>query len=101
MALLEAMSFGLAPIATPVGGIPDVLVDGENGLLVPPGDHPALAAAIRRLLEDDQLRARLGNAARTSVLPYAADGYADALVAIYDRLVAAGNAEGVRSEIRA
>lgn len=101
MALLEAMSFGLAPIATPVGGIPDVLIDDDNGLLVPPGDHAALVTAIRRLRSDDALRTRLGNAARTSVRPYAADGYAEALIDIYKLGVDKRTAEGVGPEIRA
>jgi glycosyltransferase involved in cell wall biosynthesis len=90
MALLEAMSFGLAPIATPVGGIPDILIDDQNGLLVPPGDHAALASAIRRLLEDTSLRSRLADAARRAVVPYAADGYAEALVDIYERIITDG-----------
>lgn len=88
MALLEAMSFGIAPIATPVGGIPDVLQDGENGLLVAPGDITALASAIERLAADDAERRRLGKYARISVEPYSADGYAEALVDIYRSVIA-------------
>jgi glycosyltransferase involved in cell wall biosynthesis len=101
MALLEAMSFGIAPIATPVGGIPDVLTDGENGLLVPPGDHQAIAAAIRRVLDDDALRSRLGAAARASVEPYSADGYAEALVDIYASMTSDRALQDVRPEMRA
>ena len=89
MALLEAMSFRIAPIATPVGGIPDVLDDGRNGLLVPVGDPAALAAAIKRLAMDEALRRQLGEQARASVEPYAADAYAETLVDIYQRLLAA------------
>ena len=87
MALLEAMSFGLAPIATPVGGIPDVLRDGENGLLVPVEEPNLLADAILHLAGDDGLRHRLGEAARASVEPYSADGYAEALIEIYQSLL--------------
>lgn len=90
MALLEAMSFGIAPIATPVGGIPDVLKDGENGLLVPPGDITALASAIEQLSADEAQRRRLGKRARTSVEPYSADGYAEALFDIYRSVMADG-----------
>ena len=90
MALLEAMSFKIAPIATPVGGIPDILEDGDNGLLVPPGDPTALAAAIMRLASDDALRRRLGERARASVEPYSAEGYAEALVEIYRAIVTDG-----------
>jgi glycosyltransferase involved in cell wall biosynthesis len=67
MALLEAMSWGLPVITTPVGGIPQIVTDRVNGLLVEPGDIPALATAITRLLHDPALRERLGNVARTTV----------------------------------
>lgn len=90
MALLEAMSWGLAIVATPVGGIPDVVVDGKNGLLVQPGDTAALAAAVKRLTADPVLRQRLGNEARTSVEPYSAAGYADCLIAIYRDVLPGG-----------
>jgi glycosyltransferase involved in cell wall biosynthesis len=48
-----------------VGGLEDLVVDGETGLLVPPRDPPALRAALERLLADRELRRRLGAAART------------------------------------
>jgi glycosyltransferase involved in cell wall biosynthesis len=67
MALLEAMSWGLPVIATPVGGIPQIVTPEVNGLLVAPGDVAGLAAAIVRLLEDPGLRTRLGEAARTTI----------------------------------
>ncbi len=66
--LLEAMAAGRAIVASRVAGIPDVITDGENGLLVPPGDVAALRAALTRLAADDALRARLGAAARASAL---------------------------------
>jgi glycosyltransferase involved in cell wall biosynthesis len=67
MALLEAMSWEMPVIATPVGGIPQVVENGVNGLLVAPGDIDGLAAAIRSLLEDTALCERLGAAARATV----------------------------------
>lgn len=66
-ALLEAMAMGRAVVSTPVGAIPELVDDGVNGLLVPPGDAGALAAAIERLLADPGLRERLGAAARRKV----------------------------------
>jgi glycosyltransferase involved in cell wall biosynthesis len=64
MALMEAMAYGLAIVATEVGGIPEAIESGSEGLLVPPGDPEALAEAIRRLGADAELRDRLGAAAR-------------------------------------
>jgi glycosyltransferase involved in cell wall biosynthesis len=67
MSLLEAMAAGCPVIATRVGGIPDLVRDGENGLLVPPGEPAALAAALQRLLRDRALAARLGEQARATI----------------------------------
>ena len=57
--ILEAMASGLAVVSTHSVGVSDCLRDGENGLLVQPGDVPALADALRRIVEDGDLRARL------------------------------------------
>ncbi len=67
MALLEAMAWELPVIATPVGGIPQLLTHAANGLLVEPGDVEALAAAIALLVSDAPLRSRLGTAARATI----------------------------------
>ncbi len=60
----EAMAHGRPVVATSVGGFLDLVVDGETGVLVPPGDVRALRAALLRLLSDRDLRRRLGTAAR-------------------------------------
>ena len=65
--LLDAMAAGKACVGTSVGGIPEVIADGESGLLVPPHDPAALAAAIVRLLKDAALRHRMGDAGLTRV----------------------------------
>jgi glycosyltransferase involved in cell wall biosynthesis len=64
--LLESMASGCAIVASNVAGIPEVIQDGENGLLVPQRDERALGKAICRLLQDPLLRQRLGHAARKS-----------------------------------
>jgi glycosyltransferase involved in cell wall biosynthesis len=66
-AVLEYMAAGRPIVATAVGGNVELLQGGKNGLLVPPGDAGALAAAIQRLLEDPALAARLASAARRRV----------------------------------
>ena len=65
--VVEALAVGTPVIATAVGGVPELVRDGENGLLVPAGDGDALAAAIRRLLDEPGLRERLAAAAAPSV----------------------------------
>ncbi len=67
MALLEAMAAGKAVVSTGVGGIPDALRDGDNGLMVEPGNVAALAAALGRLLGDEEERRRLGARARATI----------------------------------
>lgn len=67
MVLVEGMSAGMAIVATRSGGIPDVVRDGHTGLLVPERDASALATAVRRLLSEPALRARLGNSAARDV----------------------------------
>ena len=67
LALLEAMAAGKPVIATAVGGTPEVVTDGENGLLIPPRDAEALALALERLLGDPDFARRLGANARTHV----------------------------------
>lgn len=86
MSLLEAMSWGMAVIATPVGGIPQVVKNEVNGLLVAPGDIDGLAVAIRRLLEDTALRERIGAAARVTVATgFSLNEALAKLSGIYDR----------------
>ena len=68
IALLEAMACAKAVVATAVGGVPDVIDDGNNGVLVPPGDMSRFAAHVRELLNEPGRRAALGARARVDVL---------------------------------
>ena len=65
--LVEASSQRLPCVSTTISGIPELITDGENGLLVPPKDAKALAGALERAIRDPELRKRLGNAAEHRV----------------------------------
>ncbi len=65
---VEAMSFGLPVISSRLGAIAEVVEDGATGCLVPPGDVPAISAAMERLVADRSLTASMGEAARATFL---------------------------------
>lgn len=85
--ILEAMRSKCAVIASNHGGAPEMILDEECGLLIPPGRPEALAAAIRRLLEDPSLRRRLGEAAQERILgSFMLSRFHDDLEGIYETL---------------
>jgi glycosyltransferase involved in cell wall biosynthesis len=85
--ILEAMSVGLPAVASEVGGIPEVVADGETGLLVPPRDPAALAQAIARLLDDPAARERMGRAGRRAVHEhFSLDSAIERTLALYHEL---------------
>ena len=87
--ILEAMARRVPVVATAVGGIPEVITDGIDGLLVPPADPPALAGAIVRLLGDPSLRERIGEAGyRTVAARYSIDAQVRRIETIYDEELA-------------
>src|SRR4029077_8002594 len=65
---LEAMACGVAPVATHVGGVPELITDGENGFMEAPGDIAAQAARVVSLLKDDALHARITQAGRARAM---------------------------------
>lgn len=92
LGLLEAMVAGRAVVTTPVGGIPDVVESGVNGLLVAPGDVAALGAALAALLGDAALRDGVGRAARRQVAATFADRVVFAQLGELYRKLGAGGA---------
>ncbi|MCR4398000.1 MAG: glycosyltransferase [Firmicutes bacterium] len=90
LALLEAMALGKPVVAARTGGIPEIVTDGENGVLVPPGDAPALARALLGLLRDPRRAERLAAAGLDTVQArFNARTMAEKTVALYRRLLAA------------
>jgi glycosyltransferase involved in cell wall biosynthesis len=87
--VLEALASGTPVVATSAGGIGSVVLDGETGVIVPERDAPALASAIRALLQDRERRDRLGRAGRAAVESrHGWDAAAAAFEAAYDRALA-------------
>ncbi|MFA0730579.1 MAG: hypothetical protein LKKZDAJK_000833 [Candidatus Fervidibacter sp.] len=83
---LEAQAAGVPVVGTRVGGVPDVVVDGKTGFLVPPNDPDALSDALLRLLTDDQLRQTMSQAAKIFVDErFSVEGMVQAIEAVYDR----------------
>ena len=87
--VLEAAVAARPIVATAAGGTPEIVLDGETGLLVPVGDEPALAAAIERLVVDPELRERLAAGARAYALrTFGMDRLIEETTALYESLVA-------------
>lgn len=84
--VIEAMAIGRPVITTSIGGMVDMIVDGQNGLLVSPGNDRELAEAMNRILADGQMRARLGAAARVRAEAFTASAVAEQLESVYNRV---------------
>lgn len=87
MAILDAWAYGMPVITTPVGGIPDIVVDGENGLLFNPGDVDTLANKLEMLINDQDLRKSLSEEAfKLSTTIFSLKTMSDKLSEIYDKI---------------
>jgi glycosyltransferase involved in cell wall biosynthesis len=87
-AVLEAMSAATAIVSTAVGGIPEALTEGHTGLLVRPGDAHATARALIRLLDDSELRQRLGRSAEQQVQRFSRAAMVQGVCSVYDEALA-------------
>ena len=99
--LLEGVAHGRPAIATDLGEQRELMVDGEHGLLVPPGNEAALAAAMRRLAEDEDARAAMGRRAAALAREHSVEESARRLTRLYKTLAAGHAAAGVPAEHRA
>jgi glycosyltransferase involved in cell wall biosynthesis len=97
--IIEALALGKPVIATAVGGIPEVVKDGVNGILVPPKSPEHVAKALERLLSDSGLRRKLGEAAAESVKDYTWSKIAEKYERIYSIVVRGRIASGAHNAI--
>lgn len=84
---LEAMACGVPIVASRIGGIPDVVKNGKNGLLVPPKDHNALANAIIYLLKNEDIRQKMGREGKKIVKGYTWEKITEAMETVYELVI--------------
>jgi glycosyltransferase involved in cell wall biosynthesis len=87
LVVIEAMSAGRPVIASRIGGMADLVIDGETGLLVEPGDTAGLRFAIERLLSNPELRSRMGQAALQKVVEFQASTIVPHIEQVYEELL--------------
>ncbi|MFL5528220.1 MAG: glycosyltransferase family 4 protein [Gemmatimonadaceae bacterium] len=86
--VIDAMALGVPPIAFAVGGLPEVIEDGKNGLLIKAGDIPGFVHAAAALISDDGLRAMLGEGAKERAKEFGARRMIERTAEVYDRVIA-------------
>jgi glycosyltransferase involved in cell wall biosynthesis len=96
-AVIDAMALRVPPVAFRVGGLPELIVDHECGLLVPPGDTGAFAAAAASLVEDRELRERLGAAGPTRAALFSVAKMAEGTSRVYERVLGGERAKHARA----
>ena len=84
--LIEAMALSMPIVASRIGGIKDLVTNGGNGMLVPPGDAAAIASAVLALLGNDQKRLAMGSEGRRMAGNYSAQRMVKKIEALYDQL---------------
>ena len=87
IAILDVMQYGTAVVASDTGGIPEIIENGENGLLCKPKDHVQLAESINALLEDTELNRRIGAAGKSSMHRFDVERISDEYISIYEGVV--------------
>jgi glycosyltransferase involved in cell wall biosynthesis len=100
VAVIEAMAAGLPVVATAVGGVPDVVKNDQNGLLIPPGEPMSLANALYRVASDDELRRRLGANGREDVARrFRSERLVADIAAVYSELLNERSSRRVRAAL--
>jgi glycosyltransferase involved in cell wall biosynthesis len=89
LAVMEAMAAGLPVVATAVGGVPELVADGETGLLVPPGEERSFAAALASLARDPGRRHEMGTAALRRAAAFSVDAMVASYAGLFERLAGA------------
>lgn len=84
--IVESMAYGVPVVATSSGGVPEIVTDGVNGLLVPPGDADAMAESIRRVLKDPELRRRLIDAGQKRADDFSMEALVRNMTAVFNSL---------------
>jgi glycosyltransferase involved in cell wall biosynthesis len=84
---IEAMAMGRPIVASSIGGLRDIVIDGETGLLVPPGDPLALQKAMQCLLNNPPLRERMGASARNRVAEFQAKAVVSRIEQVYQEVL--------------
>lgn len=88
LSAMEAMASGRACVASAVGGLPEVIESGKDGLLVEPGDEEGLAQAVIRLLDDTGLRSKLaGEAEKKAFRDFSAEDWAEKIIRVYEEVI--------------
>jgi glycosyltransferase involved in cell wall biosynthesis len=88
LVFIEAGAHGKPTVATEVGGIPDIIINNETGILVPPGDSTTLAMAINKMLENPEWTAQLGKNARERIVAhFSLNKMVDKYVGVYEAMV--------------
>jgi glycosyltransferase involved in cell wall biosynthesis len=95
VSFMEALSLGVPTVTTAVGGMPDVVTEGQEGLIVPPGDHEELARALTRMVMDGPGRARMAVAARACGAQFDISAAAQRVESIYSDVLEASSYRGV------
>jgi len=81
------MAAGKPVVATSVGGVPEIVVEGETGMMVPPGDEEALTRALSALLADSDRRQRMGEAGRKRIKTFSAEAMVGSIETLYEQLL--------------